>query len=170
MQKTLLKNMDKLETLDVGPKTVNQKIWKFTHSFFGIISKRMDGLNMSNKDLADKLGVSKAHISQLMNGKPNISIEKMVKMADAVDLELKITSDEVDVLKEEYKTKFKKENLKILDRMKDYNYLYDFIKKMQAIKDHSTHKAKIEEGTKEKVSVSYLMSNESRPISKGKCS
>jgi transcriptional regulator with XRE-family HTH domain len=47
-----------------------------------------DGL--SRADLARKLGKSRASVSQMFNKTPNLSIMKMMEIADAVDLDISL--------------------------------------------------------------------------------
>jgi transcriptional regulator with XRE-family HTH domain len=46
--------------------------------------------NLKKADLAKRLGKSRAAITQMFNKTPNISVRKMVEIADAVGLEFEI--------------------------------------------------------------------------------
>lgn len=48
------------------------------------ISHWMNRNHISNAELAARLGVSRAHITQILNGKPNLSIHKLSKIAVAL--------------------------------------------------------------------------------------
>lgn len=51
-----------------------------------IVSKTLKEKNMTRKALAKKLGISPPAITQFLNRNPNISIERLVKIADALDM------------------------------------------------------------------------------------
>lgn len=61
------------------------------------IVKRLKELNLSRTELANKLGVSKAFITKLLNGNPNLTIKTMVNIAKALDCNL-----ELDLCPKEY--------------------------------------------------------------------
>jgi len=48
-------------------------------------------LNLSRKQLAEKLGTSPAWVTKVLRGDVNLTIESMVKLCEAVDCELTIT-------------------------------------------------------------------------------
>lgn len=58
------------------------------------ISLRLEELNLSASDLASKLGVSRAYISQVMNGKPNLTIRSLVGIALALDQKVTVSLDD----------------------------------------------------------------------------
>lgn len=45
---------------------------------------RMDELGLRNKDLADLLGVSRAYVSRLLDGRPNLTIRSLAAIAIAL--------------------------------------------------------------------------------------
>lgn len=45
---------------------------------------------LSRTQLADRLGVSCAYITKILNGNPNLSIKSLLKLADALGKELRI--------------------------------------------------------------------------------
>ena len=51
----------------------------------------MEEQGITQADLARKLGKSRSAISQLLNKTPNISVIRMVEIADAVGLEFSLT-------------------------------------------------------------------------------
>jgi transcriptional regulator with XRE-family HTH domain len=61
----------------------------------------MEKKGIKRADIAAKLGISPAAVSKLLNKTPNISLKKMVELADSVGLDLEI----VPVKKDIYKTK-----------------------------------------------------------------
>ena len=55
----------------------------------------MEENNIKHTQLAEKLGKSRSYISQLFSKTPNISIKKMVEIADAIGLTLEIDFKEL---------------------------------------------------------------------------
>jgi len=89
--------------------TSNQKAWGLIHDFYHIILTEMEEKNISRSELAVKTGKSKAMISKLLNNSPNISLKKMVELADSVGIELKITTTQIEKSKEQFFLKYKQE-------------------------------------------------------------
>lgn len=84
------------------------------------IVKRLKELNLSRTELANKLGVSKAFITKLLNGNPNLTIKTMVSIAKALDCNL-----ELDLCPKEYEIrKFYLLNNKKID-YDNYNTNFD---------------------------------------------
>lgn len=54
------------------------------------IVTKMDDMNVNRTNLAEKLGVSKAFITKLLNGNPNLTIKTMMSIAFALDCELNL--------------------------------------------------------------------------------
>ena len=54
------------------------------------ICLRMDELGMSRADLARKLGVSRAAVTRMLNGSPNMTLLKLVTVAMALDAEVEV--------------------------------------------------------------------------------
>jgi transcriptional regulator with XRE-family HTH domain len=59
-------------------------------SFVNAVGNQMDRLNISKSDLANRAGVSRAHITQLMRGEANLTVETMTKLANALNCDLHI--------------------------------------------------------------------------------
>lgn len=51
---------------------------------------RMEEIKMSRSEFAEKLGVSKAFITKLLNGNPNLTIKTMVSIAKALNCKLEL--------------------------------------------------------------------------------
>lgn len=51
---------------------------------------RLREAKLSQSALAERLGVSRAYVSQILNGKPNMTLETLVKLADALDMRVEI--------------------------------------------------------------------------------
>jgi transcriptional regulator with XRE-family HTH domain len=54
------------------------------------IKKQLDARGLSQKDLANRLGVSSSYVSQILNGQSNMTLMTLCKLAHALDLEPKI--------------------------------------------------------------------------------
>jgi len=61
------------------------------------ICKRMEELNMKNKDLASMLRVSPAYISKILNGKPNMTMKTLVDISNCLGMRI---VDQILVIKE----------------------------------------------------------------------
>ncbi len=75
--------------------TLNQKAWGMINQFYHIILTYMDENNISQADLAKRMGKSRSAVSQLFSKTPNITIKKMVEIADAIGINLEISSPDV---------------------------------------------------------------------------
>jgi transcriptional regulator with XRE-family HTH domain len=53
------------------------------------ICVRLNELGLKPADLARRLGVSRAAVSQMLNGKPNMTLRTLVGVAHALDVELR---------------------------------------------------------------------------------
>lgn len=75
--------------------TSNQKAWGLIHDFYHLVLTYMEVKNISKADLAKRLNKSRSAISQMFNKTPNITIKKMVEIADAIGIEIRISSPQV---------------------------------------------------------------------------
>lgn len=55
------------------------------------IHARLNQLQLRPVDLAQQLGISRAAVSQLLNGRPNMTIRKLVGIANALDQRVHVT-------------------------------------------------------------------------------
>ena len=69
-----------------------EKAWGLIYEFYHHVLTYMEEKNITRADLAKKLGKSRAAIIQMFNKNPNISVLKMVEIADAVGIDLAITT------------------------------------------------------------------------------
>lgn len=78
---------DYLEKFEDDVEFITEKvIIEFTEK----IVDRMEKLNLSRTELAKKLGVSKAFITKILNGNPNLTVKTMVSLAKALECKLDI--------------------------------------------------------------------------------
>ena len=52
---------------------------------------RIKELRISQSELAGRLRVSRSYISQVLSGKPNMTVETLLKLAKAIEMELEIS-------------------------------------------------------------------------------
>jgi len=76
-----------------GKPSANQKAWGIINQFYHMVIIKMEEDNITRAELARNLGKSRAAISQMFNKTPNISIKKMIEIAEAVNLEINLTND-----------------------------------------------------------------------------
>lgn len=67
-----------------------EKAWDMIHEFYHLVLSRMEREGINRADLARKLGKSRSAVSQMFNKTPNLSIIKMMEIADAVGVEISI--------------------------------------------------------------------------------
>ncbi len=60
------------------------------------VNLRMHDLNMSNAELAERLGTTPAYVTRLFSGSVNMSVQTMVKLAHAVygSMKLEFVADD----------------------------------------------------------------------------
>lgn len=85
--KNLSKEIDAIFLADPSP---NQKAWGLIHDFYHMVITHMEQNGISKADLARRLKKSRSAISKTFNETPNISIKKMVEIADGIECDLKI--------------------------------------------------------------------------------
>lgn len=79
--------------------TPNQKAWSIIHEFYHIILTYMEKKKITKADLARKLGKSRASVSKMFNKTPNLTVKKMVEIADAIGVELNIDIHDLEKYK-----------------------------------------------------------------------
>lgn len=64
-------------------------IWlKYSYAVAIKVRRRMNDLGLTQKQLADSLGCTQQHISILLNGKVNMTLETLAKLEQALDFDL----------------------------------------------------------------------------------
>jgi transcriptional regulator with XRE-family HTH domain len=92
-----------VEEFFASEPTSNEKAWGLIHDFYHIILTYMERQHISKAELANRLKKSRSAITQLFNKTPNITLKKMVEIADALGLDLQISSPQIQAEKEEKK-------------------------------------------------------------------
>ena len=90
--KNLYNDIDEFFSL---PQSSSQKAWGLIHDLYHQILLFMEENDISKADLAKRLGKSRAAISQMFNKTPNITILRMVEIADAIGVDVKIKTSYV---------------------------------------------------------------------------
>ena len=78
------------ERIDELENTIENKIESVAFDISVQIYKQMKKLGINKKELAEKLNVSKSYITQLLKGKSNMTIETLIKVAEALGMTLQI--------------------------------------------------------------------------------
>jgi len=85
----------RINELFAAEPDAEQKAWGIIHDFYHYVLTYMEKNKITKADLARKLGKSRAAISQMFNKTPNITVIKMVEIADAVGVDLSVVPREI---------------------------------------------------------------------------
>lgn len=88
--------IDEFDDFFSSEPDANEKAWGLIHDFYHEILTYMEKNDISRSDLSKKLNRSRSAISQMFNKTPNVSLKKMVEIADALDHNLKISFEMLD--------------------------------------------------------------------------
>ena len=83
------------EDFFASPPSANEKAWGIIHDFYHMILTYMEEQDISKADLAKRLGRSRSAITQMFQKTPNITVKKMVEIADAIGLDLQLNSPQM---------------------------------------------------------------------------
>ncbi len=70
--------------------TTADRSWGIIHDFYHYLLTYMDKEGITRAELARRTGKSRSAITQMFNKTPNLTIKKMVEIADAVGLEFSL--------------------------------------------------------------------------------
>lgn len=90
MEKNLKNTLLDFENFFNSKPTTNQKVCGIINDFFNLVLTYMEENNISKVSLSKKLNISRSAVSQLLNGKPNITLKKMVEISEAIGFEFEI--------------------------------------------------------------------------------
>jgi transcriptional regulator with XRE-family HTH domain len=79
---------DELETVR---KTFEYRLEKILIQLGEDICRLMQDQQISRADVAERLGVSRAYVTRVLNGNPNLTIKTLLKLSDALGRELAIS-------------------------------------------------------------------------------
>lgn len=99
--KNIMNPSDEFGDFFSAPPDVNEKAWGLIHDFYHALITYMGKNNISRSDLATRMNKSRSAISQLFNKTPNITLKKMVEIADALDQNLKLNFETKNSVMEE---------------------------------------------------------------------
>ena len=85
MKRNLKDSYKDIDEFFISPPSVNQRAWGLINDFYHKILTTMEKRKISKSSLAEKLGKSRSAVSQMFNKTPNITIKKMVEIADVLD-------------------------------------------------------------------------------------
>ena len=84
-----------VEDFFASPPSANEKAWGMIHDFYHMMLTYMEEQGISKADLAKRLGRSRSAITQMFQKTPNITIKKMVEIADAIGLDMQLNSQQM---------------------------------------------------------------------------
>lgn len=62
--------------------------WEHAMDISGSIHTRLSELGMSQRELAEKLGVSESRVSQIIKGDPGMTLKTLARLEEALDFDL----------------------------------------------------------------------------------
>ncbi len=96
MKQNSKSDLAKLNELFLRKPTTGQKAWGIIHDFYHKLLTFMDEKGITQTQLANKTGKSRSAISQMLNKNPNVSIRKLVEIAEVVGVDIYISSPQLD--------------------------------------------------------------------------
>lgn len=85
------------------------KKYGLANDFMHIVLSRLTQINKDLKWLTNKLEISKENIHKKFDGDAPFDLWEMVEICEILDMNLKITTDKVDILKDKYYYQFQQE-------------------------------------------------------------
>jgi len=95
MSKNSKNSLKEINEFFAAEPDTEEKAWIIIDEFYHYISKYMQDNNISRADLSRRLDKSRAAVSQMFNKTPNLTIKKMVEIADAIGINLSIVPREI---------------------------------------------------------------------------
>ena len=75
-------------------RSVKDYLFRIAADFIAQLENKMESLNISQDELAKKLGVTKGRVSQLINHPGNIGLAKIIEYARALGMKVSIVANE----------------------------------------------------------------------------
>ena len=88
---------DSLNSFFSTEPDAEEKAWEIIHDFYHEILTFMEKNGIKKSELAKRLGKSRSAITQMFNKTPNITIKKLVEIADAVGIEFELKPKEKEI-------------------------------------------------------------------------
>jgi transcriptional regulator with XRE-family HTH domain len=95
MKKNLEDLYKEIDDFFSSPPTVGEKAWGIIHDFYHLALTYMEEKNITRADLARRLGKSRAAVSHMFNKTPNITVKKMIEIADAIGIDIHLTTRKI---------------------------------------------------------------------------
>lgn len=95
MKKNSKSSLQEIERIFNEEPSINQKAWGIINDFYHLIITQMEKEGINKAELAKRLGRTRSAISQMFNKNPNLTIKKMVEIADSIGLNLSIIPTEL---------------------------------------------------------------------------
>src|SRR6478736_4507698 len=90
-----LVSKEKTDTLERNRERIkNREVLRESQRIAIKVLARLDELNLSQKDLADKMNVSPQHVSKIVSGKENFTLETLIKLESILGIILFASSYE----------------------------------------------------------------------------
>ena len=84
-----------VEEFFASSANTEEKAWGVIHDFYHLVLTYMEAHQISKADLSKRLGKSRSAVTQMFNKTPNITLKKMIEVADAIGMDIHITSPQV---------------------------------------------------------------------------
>lgn len=78
------------ENLESSRNTFEYRLDRVLYEFGENICTVMKNTNTARADLAKKMGVSPSYITKVLNGNPNLTLESILKITEALDYDFQI--------------------------------------------------------------------------------
>ena len=80
-----------LENLEKVQKTFDYRLENILLEVGENIALFMKEQNLSRAQMADRLGVSRAYVTKILNGNPNLTIKSLLSLSDVLEKDLVIS-------------------------------------------------------------------------------
>lgn len=90
-----------VEEFFASPPTVEEKAWGLIHDFYHILLTYMEQQQMTKAELAKRLGTSRSAITQMFQKTPNLTLKKMVEIAEAIGVNICLSSPQLQERQED---------------------------------------------------------------------
>jgi transcriptional regulator with XRE-family HTH domain len=90
-----------VEEFFASPPTVEEKAWGLIHDFYHILLTYMEQQQITKAELAKRLGTSRSAITQMFNKTPNLTLKKMVEIAEAIGVNICLSSPQLQERQED---------------------------------------------------------------------
>lgn len=82
----------------IPPEMLNAYYLRAMHKFLGELQSAYQATGMTQKDIAERLGISEAYISRCLRGHKNMTVRTMSNIARAMDCRIDLSVTHLDSL------------------------------------------------------------------------